>query len=152
MQSVSSFNGSASTRAFPLKGTLDEFRKDLAALGFPVDQQTCEEIDEVVAISTFGATDLNGGGEVGSVCVSALLEHEEQGQEIEKEPRDLLDVIARHVQDGYVVVLDESALRGHTARRWAVDAKGGRVSIDLVDIEDQIVEHLDCAAGIPRLD
>ena len=145
MQTVKNRQGFGSTKTFPLKGTLPDLQHDLAPLGFPVDMELPD--DDEVHLTTIGGPSPDGNGYVGAVSVGALLEHEEKGQ-----PTDLLDVLARHVREGHVVVLDESTFRGNTARRWAVDSKGARVSIDLVDLETQIVEHLDCSAGVPDLD
>lgn len=155
MQAVKNMQGQGvgSTNSFPLKGSTTEFKNDLASIGFPVDIFMSDEgAEDDVAVSTFCGPAGNGDGDEGAVFISALLEYEEAGQSVDLEPRDLLDVIARHIRDGHVAVLNESTFKGHTARRWAVDSKGGRVSIDLVDLETQIVERLDCSAGIPDLD
>lgn len=153
MQAVRNKQGTGSTNRFPLKGSSTEFKNDLAAIGFPVDSSMSDEDpDDEVSITTFCGPGAEVGGEEGAFFVSGILEYEESGQSVDLEPRDLLDVAARHLKDGYVAVLNESTFKGSTARRWAVDSKGERVSIDLVDLEAQIVERLDCSAGMPDLD
>lgn len=153
MQTVKNRQGIGSTNSFPLKRSIREFKDDLASIGFPVDfSMSDDELDDDVAVSTFCGPAANGDSDEGAVFVNAILEYEEVGQSVDLEPRDLLDVISRHIQDGHVAVLNESTFKGKTARRWAVDSKGERVSIDLVDIETQIVERLDCSAGVPDLD
>lgn len=153
MQTVKNLRGKGSTNTFPLKETTTEFKNDLASIGFPVDIFMSDEgwEDDVSVMTSCGPAG-DDSGDVGAFFVSAILEYEETGQSVDLEPRDLLDVAARHIQDGHVAILDESTFEGNTARRWAVDSKGERVSIDLVDLETQIVERLDCSAGIPDLD
>lgn len=150
MQAVKTWHGTGSTGQFPLKGTLDELQADLRALGFLLD--VTDDLDDEVRVTTFGGRSADGRGEMAMVHIAAVLNHEEESQPITNPPRDVLDVLARHVRDGHVVVLDESTFKGNTARRWAVDARGERVSIDLVDLETQIVERLDCSARVPDLD
>lgn len=151
MQAVKTWHGTGSTGRFPIKGTLDELRADLATLGFPVDPS--DDLDDEVRVTPFASGNTpDGRAEMAMVHISAILDHEEDSQPITDPPRDVLDILARHVCDGHVVVLDESTFKGNTARRWAVDARGERVSIDLVDLETQIVERLDCSARVPDLD
>lgn len=148
MTTIEFQRGITAFQRFPVTCTVEQLREDLAALDWDaVDADGVDDPREAVAVLGSAVE----GQTMALLVVSGWVDHEETGQDVAEEPRDVLDAVARRLVPGHVAVADNQAFRGRSASRWAVDARGARVSLDLADLETLVLEQLDCSAGVPDL-